>query len=196
MRKRLITVLAAIGLAGASVFVTTGPAQAHGYVSDPTSRQVYCADGTVSGCGPIQHEPQSVEGPIGFPGAGPEDGQICAGGNETFAPLDDPRGGAWPTTKLTAGAEHTFTWTHTARHATVDYQYFVTKDGWDPGSELTRADLEPQPFLTVPMGGQLPDMKESHAGKLPDKSGRHLILAVWNNVNTPTAWYACSDVEF
>ncbi|OEV02837.1 lytic polysaccharide monooxygenase auxiliary activity family 9 protein [Streptomyces oceani] len=196
MRKRISTTLAVLGVAGASILATTGTAQAHGYASSPTSRQAYCADGTVSGCGAIQHEPQSVEGPKGFPAAGPKDGLLCAGGNEGFAELDDPRNGEWPTTKLTAGAEHTFTWTNTAMHSTTDYQYYVTKDGWDPSSKLTRADLEAKPFLTVPMNGERPQPEESHTGTLPDKSGRHLIFAVWNVDDTGNAFYSCADVEF
>ncbi|AXK35457.1 chitin-binding protein [Streptomyces armeniacus] len=195
-RKTVITAVAAMGIAGATIFVTTGSAQGHGYASSPTSRQVHCAEGTVTDCGAVQHEPQSVEGPKGFPEAGPEDGTICAGGNEGFAELDDPRGGEWPTTKLSGGANHTFSWTNTARHSTTDYQYFVTKDGWDPSSKLTRADLESEPFLTVPMDGKQPEATESHEGKLPDKSGRHLIVAVWNIADTANAFYSCADVEF
>ncbi|RLL67060.1 lytic polysaccharide monooxygenase auxiliary activity family 9 protein [Streptomyces sp. Z26] len=195
-RKAVATAVAAMGIAGATVLVTTGSAQGHGYADSPTSRQVHCAQGDVADCGAVENEPQSVEGPKGFPGAGPEDGTICAGGNEGFAALDDPRDGEWPTTKLEPGADHTFSWTNTARHSTTDYQYFVTKDGWDPAKKLTRADLEPEPFLTVPMDGEQPAEKETHDGKLPDKSGHHLIVGVWNVADTSNAFYSCADVEF
>lgn len=196
MRKSVITAVAAVGIAGGTIFATMGSAQGHGYASSPTSRQVHCAEGTVKDCGSIEHEPQSVEGPKGFPAKGPEDGSICSAGNEGFAELDDPRNGEWPTTELKAGENHTFSWTNTARHSTTDYQYFVTKDGWDGKKELTRADLEEEPFLTVPMDGKQPEAEESHDGKLPDKSGRHVILSVWNVADTENAFYACSDVQF
>ncbi|MFF8960414.1 lytic polysaccharide monooxygenase [Streptomyces sp. NPDC014894] len=196
MRRKITSSLLGLGIAAASVLATSSSAQSHGYVDSPISRQQLCGKGTVSNCGQIRWEPQSVEGPKGFPGRGPADGAICAGGNGRFGELDDPRGGAWPTTKLSSGQSHTFTWRFTARHNTSDFRYYITKDGYDPSKRLTRADLEPQPFLTVPFGGAQPDATVSHSGTLPQKSGRHLILGVWNVSNTENAFYACSDVRF
>ncbi|MGP3967485.1 lytic polysaccharide monooxygenase auxiliary activity family 9 protein [Streptomyces sp. 6N223] len=196
MRKKIAAAVGT-GLALASVLATSGPAQAHGYTTTPTSRQSFCAQGAVSGCGEIVYEPQSVEGPKGFPQAGPPDGQICSAGNTRFAQLDDPRGGSWPATDLTAGGTYSFDWTFTVGHSTSDFQYFLTNDSYDPGQPLTRADLRPEPFLTVPMDGAQPGQTESHEGTLPGGlSGRHLILAVWNVADTGNAFYACSDVQF
>ncbi|MFD1831783.1 MULTISPECIES: lytic polysaccharide monooxygenase auxiliary activity family 9 protein [Streptomyces] len=197
MRKKITTALLGFGVAATTVLAAGGSAQSHGYTQSPMSRQAYCANGTVSNCGGIQWEPQSVEGPKGFPAAGPADGQICAGGNSRFAQLDDPRGGNWPTTKLSPGQGLTFTWKMTARHSTTDFRYYITKNGWDPTKPLTRADLEPYPFMTVHMGGRQPASTESHQGSVPTgKSGRHLILGVWNVHDTANAFYACSDVRF
>ncbi|WP_434589931.1 lytic polysaccharide monooxygenase auxiliary activity family 9 protein [Streptomyces sp. A5-4] len=189
---------AVVGLAVAGVsFLATGSATSHGYTDSPISRQKLCANGTVTGCGNIQWEPQSVEGPKGFPGAGPADGKICSGGNGTFAQLDDPRNGAWPATKLTAGQGYGFRWQFTARHATSDFRYYITKNGWDSKKPLTRAALESQPFMTVPYGNQQPPATLTHQGTVPtQKSGRHIILAVWNVADTTNAFYACSDVQF
>ncbi|MDJ0461070.1 lytic polysaccharide monooxygenase [Streptomyces sp. H27-C3] len=189
---------AVVGLAVAGVsFLATGSATSHGYTDSPISRQKLCANGTVTGCGNIQWEPQSVEGPKGFPGAGPADGKICSGGNGTFAQLDDPRNGAWPATKLTAGQGYGFRWQFTARHATSDFRYYITKNGWDSKKPLTRAALESQPFMTVPYGNQQPPATLTHQGTIPtQKSGRHIILAVWNVADTTNAFYACSDVQF
>lgn len=97
---------------------------------------------------------------------------------------------------MSAGASHTFRWRITARHATTDFRYYVTKDGYDPSKPLTRADLDPQPFLTVPFGGRQPGATVTHAGNLPQKSGKHLILGVWTIADTGNAFYACSDVTF
>ena len=47
-------------------------AYSHGYAS--LSRGTKCADGINQGCGPIIYEPQSLEGPDGFPSGGPPDG--------------------------------------------------------------------------------------------------------------------------
>ncbi|MEV7868546.1 lytic polysaccharide monooxygenase [Streptomyces sp. NPDC088124] len=195
MRKKMGA--AVVGLAVTAVsLLATGSASSHGYTDSPISRQKLCQNGTVADCGNIQWEPQSVEGPKGFPAAGPADGSICSGGNGQFAQLDDPRGGAWPTTKLTSGQSHTFRWQFTARHATTDFRYYITKNGWNPSQKLTRAALETQPFLTVPYNNQQPPATLSHSGTLPSKSGRHVILAVWTIADTSNAFYACSDVQF
>ncbi|MBB1252727.1 lytic polysaccharide monooxygenase auxiliary activity family 9 protein [Streptomyces alkaliterrae] len=196
MRKKISAALLGVGMAATAVLATGGGAQGHGYSEAPTSRQSHCAKGAVTNCGAIQWEPQSVEGPKGFPARGPQDGTICAGGNGRFAQLDDPRGGNWPTTKLRPGQGYTFNWRMTAPHRTSEFQYYITKNGWDPSKRLTRADLEPQPFMTVPMGGRQPAYNESHQGTVPTgKSGKHIILGVWNIYDTANAFYACADVE-
>ncbi|MGW0362473.1 lytic polysaccharide monooxygenase auxiliary activity family 9 protein [Streptomyces sp. NPDC002990] len=184
-------VVAGITLLGAPA------ASGHGYTDTPISRQKLCANKTVPNCGQIQWEPQSVEGLKGFPAAGPADGRICAGGNAQFAELDNPRGGAWPATKVTSGQSYGFRWQFTANHSTTDFRYYVTRDGWDPSKPLTRASLESQPFLTVAYNGARPAMTTVHQGALPGgKAGRHLILAVWTVNDTANAFYACSDVQF
>ncbi|MGW6556955.1 lytic polysaccharide monooxygenase auxiliary activity family 9 protein [Streptomyces hydrogenans] len=196
MRKKTGLAAVALGVTAASLFATS-TASSHGYTDSPISRQKLCANGTVTNCGSIQWEPQSVEGLKGFPAAGPADGTICAGGNSRFAQLDDPRGGAWPTTKVTAGQSYSFRWQFTARHATTDFRYYITKNGWNPNSKLTRSQLDPQPFLTVPYNNQQPPSTLSHSGTIPaGKTGRHLILAVWTVADTANAFYACSDVQF
>ncbi|MFJ4837670.1 lytic polysaccharide monooxygenase [Streptomyces sp. NPDC088746] len=196
MRKRASAAVIGLAIAGVSMFATSS-ASSHGYTDSPISRQKLCANGTVTGCGNIQWEPQSVEGPKGFPAAGPADGKICAGGNSGFAQLDDPRGGNWPATQVTAGQGYSFRWQFTARHSTSDFRYYITKNGWDSTKPLTRAALESQPFMTVPYGNQQPPATLTHQGTMPtQKSGKHIILAVWNVADTGNAFYACSDVKF
>ncbi|MFD7918386.1 lytic polysaccharide monooxygenase [Streptomyces sp. NPDC059740] len=197
MRRSLRTVTVSAALAALTVLATGGTASSHGYTDQPPSRQALCAGGTVTGCGDIQYEPQSVEGPKGFPSAGPADGSICAGGNSRFAQLDDPRGGQWPATKVTAGQRYTFTWRFTARHATTDFKYYLTKQGYDPTKPLTRSELDTTPFLTVPMNGTQPGSTASHTGTIPGgRTGKQLIVAVWTIADTSNAFYACSDVQF
>ncbi|MCB5167896.1 lytic polysaccharide monooxygenase [Streptomyces bambusae] len=187
----------ALGLVlGATVLVAPA-AEGHGYTDLPISRQKLCQNRTVSDCGPIQWEPQSVEGFKGFPAAGPADGRICAGGHSEFAQLDDPRGGAWPATPVTNGQSYNFRWQFTANHSTTDFRYYITKNGWDSGKPLTRAALEPAPFLSVAYNGARPAMTTVHQGRMPSgKTGRHMILSVWTVNDTPMAFYACSDVVF
>ena len=84
----------------------------------------------------------------------------------------------------------------TARHATTSFRYFVTRDGWNPSQPLTRSALESAPFLTVPGNNQQPPANVSHPGTLPNKSGRHIILSVWDIADTGNAFYQCADVNF
>ncbi|WP_020668964.1 lytic polysaccharide monooxygenase auxiliary activity family 9 protein [Amycolatopsis nigrescens] len=195
MRRKLVGTAIAAGLALPLVF--TGVAQSHGYTNTPPSRSYNCKLGTVKNCGPIQWEPQSVEGPKGFPARGPADGKLCAGGLSQFAQLDDPRGGQWPATAMKSGQQFEFVWTLTAAHATTSFRYFITKNGWNPSAPLTRAQLEPAPFLNVPFNGQRPGYTVRHSGTLPaGKTGRHLIYAVWDIADTGNAFYNCDDVTF
>ncbi|KUN01386.1 chitin-binding protein [Streptomyces yokosukanensis] len=198
-KTKLSAVVLGVVTAGAFA-LSTGGASGHGYTDLPISRQKLCANGTVPDCGDIQYEPQSVEGPKGFPAAGPADGQICNGGLSRFAQLSSPAtpsGGAWPTTKVTGGQTYTFRWQFTAMHATTDFKYYVTKLGWNQNHALSRSDLDLTPFLTVPYNGQRPPATLSHSGTLPSGlSGHHVILAVWTIADTGNAFYACSDVTF
>ncbi|MGA8117108.1 MAG: lytic polysaccharide monooxygenase auxiliary activity family 9 protein [Actinocatenispora sp.] len=193
-----IVALAATGVAAAGLsLLPSTPSFSHGYTTSPTSRAEFCAQGAVTGCGDIQYEPQSVEGPKGFPAQGPADGTICAGGNSRFAQLDDPRGGSWPVTHLTSGQQYQFTWHLTAQHSTTSFDYYVSNASYDPGSPLTRSTLDTQPFLSVPYGGQRPGADVTHTGTLPaGRSGRAMILAVWVIADTGNAFYQCSDVDF
>lgn len=201
MRRKTKLYAAALGLTTAGALaLSTGGASSHGYTDLPISRQKLCQNGTVTNCGSIQWEPQSVEGPKGFPGSGPADGQICNAGLGQFSQLSAPRtpsGGAWPATRVTGGQSYTFRWQFTAMHATTDFKYYVTKPGWNQNHNLARSDLNLTPFLTVPYNGQRPPATLSHSGTLPSGlSGRHVILAVWTIADTGNAFYACSDVTF
>ncbi|MEV6652368.1 lytic polysaccharide monooxygenase [Streptomyces sp. NPDC051219] len=196
MRKKIGVAAISLAVAGISV-VATGSATSHGYTDQPISRQKLCANGTVTNCGSIQWEPQSVEGPKGFPGAGPADGRICAGGNSQFAQLDEVRGGNWPATRVTGGQGYSFRWQFTASHATTDFKYYITRNGWDRTKPLTRAALDPQPFMTVSYNGARPSSTAVHQGTIPtQKTGKHIILSVWTVHDTANAFYACSDVQF
>jgi predicted carbohydrate-binding protein with CBM5 and CBM33 domain len=198
LRKRKLSLLGIIVSAFALTVCTSVPlAYGHGYTTGPISRAKNCQDGVVTDCGQIQWEPQSVEGPKGFPQSGPADGTLCSAGLAQFAQLDDQRGGTWPATQLQGGQGFTFTWHLTAAHATTDFKYYMTKQGWDPTQPLTRSALDLEPFLTVAMNGSRPATDVSHPGTIPTgRTGRHLILAVWTIADTANAFYQCSDVNF
>src|SRR5918996_2076174 len=100
MRRRISLAALTVAAVVASLFVAVAPAQAHGYVSSPPSRQAMCAQGRVANCGDIIYEPQSVEAPKGS--------MQCNGGGSRFAVLND-NSKNWPAASV--GTTVTFTWT-------------------------------------------------------------------------------------
>ena len=196
MRKSRKIILSIAGAGTLAVSASMAAlAWGHGYTSDPPSRSALCASGEVTDCGAISYEPQSVEGPKGFPAAGPADGSICSAGHAEFAELDDPRGGNWPATAVDPGNQ-TFTWTMTAAHSTANFDYYLTNDNYDPAQPLTRDMLDLAPFASFDMGGAKPDHTMTHEVTLPERTGRQLILSVWNIADTVNAFYSCVDVDF
>ncbi|XRQ13525.1 lytic polysaccharide monooxygenase [Actinomadura welshii] len=168
MRRTIAYPLAVATAAGSTLLFTAAPASAHGYVSSPPSRQALCASGAVPDCGPIQFEPQSVEGPKGQ--------RNCHGGLGQFAVLnDDSRN--WPAKSV--GSTVTFSWTLTARHRTSTWEYFVG------GTRVAVFDD----------GNQIPNSVVTHRVDLSDFQGRQKVLAVWNIGDTPMAFYNCIDLN-
>lgn len=136
----------------------------------------------------------------------PPDGRIASGGSEPDAVrLDEVRD--WPKVDLRSGAEVPFQWNFSAKHKTRRYNYFVTKEGWDPTVPLSRAQFEPEPFATYKPHGNMPfkDMPDPsedphfdqpHTVRLPERSGYHVILGVWEVADTGHAFYQVIDVNF
>lgn len=173
-------------------FSFSSKASAHGYVDSPKSRAVLCAEGANFNCGGVVYEPQSVEGPGNFPEAGVEDGKIASGGG-VFPELDEQGEDRWAKVPMSSGA-YTFNWTLTAAHATKNWDYYITKEGWDPNSPLTRDDLEL--FCSIDDGGARPDFNVSHDCVIPDRTGYHVILAYWEVADTANAFYQVIDANF
>jgi predicted carbohydrate-binding protein with CBM5 and CBM33 domain len=166
--RKVLFPLASVGaVVATSLFVVT-PAQAHGYVSSPPSRQAQCAQGIVSGCGDIVYEPQSVEAPKGS--------LQCNGGGSRFAVLND-NGKGWRATSV--GSSATFNWVLTARHATSTWEYFIG------GTRIAVFDD----------GGRQPGATVSHNVGFGGFSGRQTVLARWNIADTAMAFYACVDLQ-
>lgn len=159
----------AVAAATALIFalMPAASANAHGYISNPASRQAQCADGVVE-CGDIKWEPQSVEGPKGL--------MSCSGGNSRFSELDDDNRG-WQVADV--GSNATFNWTITAAHATSTWEYFINGDLVDSFDE----------------GGARPPSSFNHNVDLSGYSGRQTVLARWNVADTANAFYACVDVN-
>ncbi|AYG83796.1 Chitin-binding protein CbpD [Streptomyces hundungensis] len=200
--------VAAVGLAPLALTgLAAGPAAAHGSMTDPVSR--------VSACyaeGPESPKSAACKAAVAAGGAQAlydwngvnmanaagkskqiiPDGKLCSGGNDKYRGLDLPRAD-WPATTLSAG-EHTFRYKGTAPHK-GSFALYITKAGYDPSKPLKWSDLEATPFAEVadpPMRGG----DYVFEGKIPARSGRHLIYSIWQRSDSPEAFYTCSDVVF
>ncbi|WP_343639818.1 lytic polysaccharide monooxygenase [Chryseobacterium sp.] len=176
---------------------------AHGYVLSPASRGYqgsldkaslgYSAAFSIYGS--VINEPGSLEAPKGFPAAGPADGKIASangsiGGDTT---LDIQTADRWKKTNITTGV-NAFIWKYSAYHATAKWHYYMTKQGWNPNQPLSRQDLEL--IGTVAHNGTPPQDNVSHQITVPaNRSGYHIILAVWDVADTTNAFYNVIDVN-
>ncbi|MFJ6070739.1 lytic polysaccharide monooxygenase auxiliary activity family 9 protein [Streptomyces sp. NPDC093065] len=166
-RRKTAALIGAVLAPVVAVSLPASSASAHGYISDPPSRQAQCAAGTVS-CGDIQYEPQSVEGPKGL--------TSCSGGNSRFAELDDDSKG-WQVTPVSKTT--TFSWQLTAQHATSTWEYYAG------GQRIALFDD----------GGAKPGAVVNHQVDFGGLTGQQKVLAVWNVADTDNAFYACIDVN-
>ncbi|MDF5517593.1 lytic polysaccharide monooxygenase, partial [Vibrio parahaemolyticus] len=177
----------ALALALASI---SSGAAAHGYVSETNggvaaSRSALCKYPTPdtneknNNCGAIQYEPQSVEGPDGFPETGPRDGKIASDETALAAALDEQTADRWVKRPIQAGTQ-TFEWTFTANHVTRDWKYYITKPDWNPNASLSRDSFDLTPFCVVNGNMVQPPKQVSHQCNVPTREGYHVILAVWD----------------
>ncbi|KAJ7625815.1 immunoglobulin E-set [Roridomyces roridus] len=165
-----------------SVFVTVSlsmvvaPVAAHGYVTHPPSRQAFCRELNVPGCGEVKWEPQSVEAPKGS--------FECNGNGKWFPELKNE--GLWEDyyTRVHPVADAIpFTWHLTAPHKTSNWEYFIrTPEGHKELASFE--DFGAMPPATVVQ--QVP---------LHGYTGRQTILARWNIFDTENTFYACVDVD-
>jgi len=178
-------------VSGAALLMLSGVASAHGYIESPKSRSYQCRQ--TGGCGAVQYEPQSVEGPDRFPESGARDGKIASGDSGRFGTLDEQSENRWPRQKMSSGP-NTFTWHLTAAHFSRDWRYYITKEGWDPNAPISRSQFDLTPFCTN--GNSRPGTKESHSCNVPQRTGYHLILGVWDVGDTSNSFYQIIDAQF
>lgn len=184
----------------------SGAATAHGYVSAygngvAEGRVALCKFPTSdtneknTNCGAIQYEPQSVEGPDGFPHSGPRDGKIASGETSLGAALDEQTSDRWVKRPIQSGSQN-FEWTFTANHVTKDWKYYITKPDWNPNQPLARDSFDLNPFCVVDGGMVQPPKRVSHLCNVPEREGYQVILAVWDVGDTAASFYNVIDVKF
>lgn len=202
MRKTtVLTTCAGLALMAASSLSYAEQAKPfHGYVSNPPSRAFLCtsqAGNLNKNCGAIQYEPQSLEGPKGFPANGPADGHIASAGHDNYAQLDEQSPTRWHKVELNTGKQ-SFTWTLTAAHKTERWRFFITKKDWDPSKKLTRAQFDlDKPICDQDGKGEVP----ANSITIKDCTipsgykGYHVILGVWDIADTGNAFYQVIDTD-
>ncbi|RJO78489.1 chitin-binding protein [Nocardia panacis] len=169
VNHRTLSILGAVGIAPFLVAILpAGMANAHGYISSPASRQAQCAADQLP-CGPIKWEPQSVEGPKGR--------HDCSAGDPRWSELDDD---SKPWQVYDVNGAVSFAWTFTARHRTLDYQY------WIGNTKVARFDGNNQ----LPPDGTL-----THTVDLSGFSGHQKLIGIWNIADTDNAFYSCVDLN-
>lgn len=166
----------------------------HGYVESPGSRAYFCKTQNNKNCGPVQYEPQSVEGLKGFPERGPIDGKIASAGLPQFKQLDEQTSQRWQRSVHTS-PEINFKWQLTARHKTTKWEYFITKQNWNPDAPLSRAQFDLIPFCKFERIEMPPEVVQHHCRLPLSHQGYHTILAVWTIDDTPNAFYQAIDLE-
>jgi chitin-binding protein len=123
------------------------------------------------------------------------DGKLCSAGTPKYAAFDQPRTD-WFTTILPASGNYTFVFNAFVPHNLGYFEFYVTRDGYDPLQPLKWSDLETTPFLRVD-NPPLVNGTYTMTGPLPaNKSGRHLIYTIWQRTDSLEAFYSCSDVWF
>lgn len=169
----------------------------HGYIDNPPSRAFLCSSmgGDLNKmCGSVQYEPQSVEGTKGFPEGGPKDGEIASGGNVNFQKLNEQSERRWHQVNMHSG-KNTLIWSLTAPHKTTSWQFFITKQGWEPNEPLTRNDFDLKPFCEQQDNGRIPAKRVEIECNIPDRTGYQIILGVWTIADTANAFYQVIDAN-
>jgi chitin-binding protein len=223
-----MALLAALALTvgGTILAVDAGPAQAHGAMMKPGSRNYLCWQDALTSTGALS--PTNAACAAAINKAGPSiiynwfgdlrsnaggrnegylpDGQLCSGGSPASdAPYDfsgyNLARSDWPLTHVTSGASFNWWYSNWAAHPGT-WKMWVTKNGFDPSKALSWSDLDSTPFLQVtnpPQSGAV-GTNDGHyywTGNLPSgKSGQHVIFSQWIRSDSQENFFNCTDVVF
>ncbi|MFJ7333674.1 lytic polysaccharide monooxygenase [Streptomyces sp. NPDC101110] len=207
-RRTAAAVTALGGLPLALTALTATPAAAHGSMGDPVSRVSQCyAEGPESPKSAACKAAVAAGGTqalydwngirIGDAGGRHRrlipDGKLCSANNAEFKGLDLPRRD-WPATGVRSGS-HTFKYRVTAPHKGT-FKVYITKPGYNPAKPLAWKDLDLAKPVATSTDPAAAGGFYTFSGKLPQRSGKHLLYAIWQRSDSPEAFYSCSDVSF
>jgi chitin-binding protein len=200
---------AAVAVPAASVLVVLGTAtaaSAHGTMSDPPSRVYTCfledpeapqsdaCKAAVAASGTQAFYDWNEVSLLNAGGRSREiipDGRLCSAGRAKYRGLDLQRAD-WPATHMEPG-QRTITYHATAPHSNSNFEFYITREGWDPTQPLRWADLVPLASFTH----QYPTTFTKWTLTIPPRTGRHILYSIWQRVvGSEEAFYTCSDVDF
>ncbi|MBR8640901.1 lytic polysaccharide monooxygenase [Streptomyces tuirus] len=207
-RRQAVAVAALGTLPLALTALTAAPAAAHGSMGDPVSRVSQCyAEGPESPKSAACKAAVAAGGTqalydwngirIGDAGGRHRqlipDGKLCSANNAEFKGLDLARDD-WPATSVRSGS-HTFKYRVTAPHKGT-FKVYITKPGHNPAKPLAWGDLDLENPVATATDPAATGGFYTFSGSLPERSGKHLLYAVWQRSDSPEAFYSCSDVTF
>ncbi|APJ03715.1 lytic polysaccharide monooxygenase [Silvanigrella aquatica] len=124
------------------------------------------------------------------------DSQLCSAGRKKYSGLDLPRTD-WVATDISPNAEGKldFTYLAAAPHATKYFEFYITKDSYNPSLPLKWSDLEDKPFCVI-NSVKLENKRYKMSCPYPKgKPGKKVIYNIWQRSDSPEAFYACIDVN-
>ncbi|MEV4898505.1 lytic polysaccharide monooxygenase auxiliary activity family 9 protein [Nonomuraea sp. NPDC055795] len=152
--KVALATTASLPLALLASVLTSTPALAHGTMSNPPSRVYTCKNE-----GPETPKSDACKAAVAAGGtqayydwnevslleAGGRhrqiipDGKLCSAGRDKYRGLDLQRAD-WPATQFSAGPR-TITYHASAPHSNSNFEFYITREGWNPTQPLRWSDL-------------------------------------------------------
>ncbi|HEV2783285.1 MAG TPA: lytic polysaccharide monooxygenase [Actinophytocola sp.] len=211
MKVRLWLALSTAAVVAAALITvallpTAPPASAHGSMSDPPSRVYVCKQQN-----PENPTNAACRAAIQLGGTQPfydwnevslltaagrhreiiPDGKLCSAGRDKYRGLDLARAD-WPAKRISAGPL-TITYHATAPHSNSNFEFYITRSGWNPTMPLRWSDLVHIQTFT----NQNPSTFTNWTINIPARTGRHILYSIWQRVvGSDEAFYTCSDVDF
>lgn len=124
------------------------------------------------------------------------DGTLCAGGRDKYKGLNLPRLDWYRSDiKADANGRFNFIFRATVPHASKYFELYLTKDEYDFTQPLKWSDLESTPFCKI-TNVTLENGRYQLNCPLPNKTGHRILYMIWQRIDSPEAFYSCSDVNF
>lgn len=195
MKNNFLLILFILIVVTAFSSVSSNRESMHGFIYTPKSRSVLCWIEQNKDCGSASSDPMSIEGTSGFPQHGAKDGRIASGDNFWFNPLDQQSIDRWQKNNIKVG-KNIFEWFLTQPNHTISWEFYITKQDWDPNAPLTRNSFESKPFcLRYNDGKRLTVDEMKIECDVPKRSGYQIILGLWTIADTDSAFYQVIDVN-